>query len=76
MADSKVYVEESGTDPALPLLHGGMLGMQDTLSIAKELTQRLPHARRVSLPGAAHLLNLEQPRRFTKEVQAFLLVQP
>ncbi|MBC8084717.1 MAG: alpha/beta hydrolase [Hymenobacter sp.] len=51
----------------------GTLDMQDILSIGDELTQKMPHVRRVSIPGAAHLLNLEQPHRFTAEVQKFLL---
>ncbi|MGI4874077.1 MAG: alpha/beta fold hydrolase [Janthinobacterium lividum] len=59
--------------PTLVLV--GSLDMQDILDISQELTQRLPHARRVVLPGAAHLLNLEQPRRFGREVQAFLLAK-
>ncbi|MVN75068.1 alpha/beta fold hydrolase [Hymenobacter sp. HMF4947] len=57
--------------PTLVLV--GSLDMQDILTISQELGQRLPHVRRVVLPGAAHLLNLEQPQRFTREVQAFLL---
>ena len=61
-----------GEVPARTLVLVGSADMQDILDISQELSQRLPHARRVVLPGAAHLLNLEQPRRFTREVQAFL----
>ena len=57
--------------PTLVLI--GTLDMQDILRIGDELAQHLPHARRIVLPGAAHLLNLEQPRRFAREVQTFLL---
>ena len=60
--------------PTLVLV--GSADMQDILEISQELVRRLPHARRVVFPGAAHLLNLERPRRFTKKTQAFLLEQP
>ena len=56
--------------PALVLT--GSLDWPGIGRLGDELAQRLPHARRVALPGAAHLLNLEQPRRFAREVQAFL----
>ena len=38
----------------------------------KVMAAKLPHARHVEIPGAGHVLNLDQPEAFAREVSAFL----
>jgi 3-oxoadipate enol-lactonase len=44
----------------------------DILRIVDTLGARVPHARRVVLDGAGHMLNLERPREFERAVLDFL----
>jgi pimeloyl-ACP methyl ester carboxylesterase len=37
-----------------------------------KLVSELPHARKVVLPGVAHMLNMEQPAQFNQIVLEFL----
>ncbi len=60
---------------ALTLVLVGALDMLDILAIGQELARGIPHAQQVVFPKAAHLLNLEQPRRFRRKVQRFLALQ-
>ena len=40
------------------------------------LAARLPRARRVVLEGAGHMMNLDQPGAFAREIELFLEVEP
>ena len=44
----------------------------DLLNIADTLSATVPHLRRVTFEGAGHVVNMEQPARFTELVLAFL----
>ena len=57
--------------PTLVLV--GDLDMSDILAISDELSRKIPTVKKVVIPGAAHMLNLEQPTRFNQEVRQFLL---
>jgi pimeloyl-ACP methyl ester carboxylesterase len=50
----------------------GDLDTTDTLVMADIMTQGIPHARKLVFPGAAHMLSLEQPEKFNREVICFL----
>jgi 3-oxoadipate enol-lactonase len=54
------------------LLIVGTRDVPDIQSIADTLTARVPGLRRVSFQGAGHLVNMEQPSRFTALVLGFL----
>ena len=49
-------------------------GEQDARSVetTRELEQLLPNARRVVVPGAGHILNLEKPQSFNEALRRFL----
>ena len=52
-----------------------VLGEVDRIDIARasdELINSIPHARLVTMPGAAHLPNLEQPDVFNTILAEFL----
>jgi 3-oxoadipate enol-lactonase len=40
--------------------------------VARAIAARVPHVRRVDIPGVGHMVNLEAPERFDAEVKAFL----
>jgi len=44
----------------------------DKLEIAQQLAADIPGAQQVIVPGAAHMVNMEQPEAFTRIVLAFL----
>jgi len=54
------------------LILTGNLDMPEVLQVAGFLKKKLKKARLVSFRNAAHMLNLEQPDRFNKEVLQFL----
>ncbi len=54
------------------LVLSGELDQPFTQAGSQELARRIPAARLVSVPGAAHLLNLEKPEVFNRKVLAFL----
>ncbi|RYZ19201.1 MAG: alpha/beta hydrolase [Chitinophagaceae bacterium] len=54
------------------LLLVGTKDMVEVGRVSTYLKQHLPDAREVRFPGAAHMLNLEQPEFFNKTVRAFL----
>ena len=58
---------------SLTLVLVGDLNMSDILAISDELSRKIPTAKKTVIPGAAHMLNLEQPTRFNQEVRQFLL---
>jgi 3-oxoadipate enol-lactonase len=52
-----------------------VVGDRDNLDIQRivdTLLQDLPHARKVTIAGAGHMVNMEQPETFTKLVREFL----
>src|SRR5579859_6912533 len=51
----------------------GDLDAPITLSSSEALAAGIPGARRVVVPGTAHLLNMEQPERFNQVVLNFLI---
>jgi len=54
------------------LVMAGEHDLPDMLMIADQLAARLPGAEQVLVPGAGHLVNLEQPDVFNNTVSAFL----
>jgi pimeloyl-ACP methyl ester carboxylesterase len=50
----------------------GDLDTTGTLAMADRMAQAIPRARKVVLPGAAHMVNMEQPERFNEIVLEFL----
>lgn len=54
------------------LLVVGSRDTHDIRAIADTLTASVPGIRRVEFEGAGHLVNMEQPQRFTELLQAFL----
>ena len=48
------------------------LRVPDVLRIADTLCATMPNARRVIFDGSGHVVNLEQPARFTREIEDFL----
>jgi 3-oxoadipate enol-lactonase len=50
----------------------GDLDSTDIFAVADLVDREAPHARREHVPGAAHMVNLEQPRRFGELLEAFL----
>lgn len=51
-----------------------LVGEQDQafLRAAEVMAAKLPRARHVVIPGAGHIVNIEQPERFDRELLAFL----
>lgn len=56
--------------PTLVLV--GEIDMTDILMIADTLARKIPYAQKVTIPGAAHMINLEQPAIFNRTVIDFL----
>jgi pimeloyl-ACP methyl ester carboxylesterase len=54
------------------LLLVGTRDTRDILAIADTLGATVRGLRRVTFAGAGHMVNMEQPQRFTEAVQAFL----
>jgi pimeloyl-ACP methyl ester carboxylesterase len=50
----------------------GELDLPDFLSIAERIDERLPAGRRVQVPGAGHVPNLEEPEQFNTLLGEFL----
>lgn len=77
-----VEAEEQSPDPpvaerlaavACPVLVvTGTLDCSEVIASAEVLMSRLPNARRVDIPGAAHLPSLERPEAFNLILQEFL----
>jgi pimeloyl-ACP methyl ester carboxylesterase len=61
-----------GEIKAPTLVLAGDRDQPDILAIADLLVKNIPNARLTVIPGAAHMLNLEQPERFNSELLAFL----
>ena len=61
------------TIKASTLVLVGDLDMADILTISDELAQKIPTVKKVVIPNAAHMLNLEQPALFNRHVRQFLL---
>lgn len=58
------------TAPTLVIL--GERDMPDFHAIADTIAERIPGARRVIIPGAGHMANMEAPERFNEAVLGFL----
>jgi len=58
------------TAPTLVIV--GERDLPDFHVIADTLTQGIPKARMIVLPGVGHMANMESPERFTMEVSGFL----
>lgn len=54
------------------LLPTGDLDSTDIFAVAELVDRKAPHARRARVPGAAHMVNLEQPARFDALLREFL----
>jgi diamine N-acetyltransferase len=54
------------------LILAGDLDQPDILRIADKLSMELPGARRIFMPGTAHLPSMEQPARFNAILRGFL----
>ncbi len=50
----------------------GSLDVPDILVIADSIASQVPGARRIVIPGAAHMVNLERPAEFEAAVRPFL----
>jgi pimeloyl-ACP methyl ester carboxylesterase len=61
---------EEVSAPALVIV--GDADVPDVLERAELLGQRIPNARKVVLPGVAHMVNLERPEEFLRLVRDFL----
>ncbi|MGK3201957.1 alpha/beta fold hydrolase [Amycolatopsis sp. MEPSY49] len=57
---------------ARTLVVTGDLDSTDIFAVADLLEREAPHARRAKVPGAAHMVNLEQPARFGELLEEFL----
>ena len=58
------------TAPTLVIL--GERDVPDFHIIADTITQRVPGARKITLPGVGHMANMEAPEQFNREVLGFL----
>ena len=66
-------VSERLGDVRVPtLVVTGAEDVQDILTVADRIATEIPGARRASIPGAAHLPNLERPDEFDRLVLEFL----
>jgi 3-oxoadipate enol-lactonase len=50
----------------------GDLDSTDIFAVADLVDRKAPHVRRARVPGAAHMVNLEQPARFDELLREFL----
>jgi pimeloyl-ACP methyl ester carboxylesterase len=57
---------------ATTLIVVGDLDMPEMLPAADRLSREIPNARKVVIPGAAHMVNLEYPEDFNRVVLDFL----
>ncbi|WP_410669948.1 alpha/beta fold hydrolase [Amycolatopsis sp. cmx-4-68] len=57
---------------ARTLLVTGDRDSADIFAVADLVDREAPHARRATVPGAAHMVNLEQPARFDELLREFL----
>ncbi len=53
------------------LLVWGDADVRSSLDVARQLSDAIPGARLVVIPGAGHVCNLEAPERFNAELRAF-----
>ena len=53
------------------VLHGDA-DQRSPVSIAEEMHARIPGSALVVIPGSGHMVNLEEPERFNREVRSFL----
>ena len=51
---------------------GGERNVPDIQAICKLLGKGVPHARKVVIPGAGHMVNMEKPQEFDRVVRDFL----
>ena len=65
-------VENVGNIDAPVLLLLSEYAGRDALNIADQVEGQLPATRRISIPGAGHLMNMENPSRFNEAVLEFL----
>lgn len=70
--DDPLPITQLGSIHSPTLVLVGDQDMSDILTISAILSRKIPHAKKVVIPGAAHMLNLEQPARFNQAVKAFL----
>jgi pimeloyl-ACP methyl ester carboxylesterase len=57
--------------PTLAIVGG--IDMPDVLAIANQIEERIAGARKVVIPGAAHMVNMERPDEVNRLVREFLL---
>lgn len=65
-------IDRIGELEARTLLLVGDLDSSDILGVADLVADAAPQARRLVVPGAAHMVNLEQPRAFDRILLRFL----
>lgn len=65
---SRMYYEDRGRGEPVVLLHGIQAGE----TAARDITG----ARKVAYPAAGHMINMEEPRRFNRDLEAFLASLP
>ena len=55
-----------------------LVGEEDDayLQAAQVMAAKLPHARRVTIPRAGHIVNIEEPEAFNAEIMRFLVELP
>jgi 3-oxoadipate enol-lactonase len=62
---------QAGDGDRVPAVTGD-LDSTDIFAVAALVDRKAPHARRARVPGAAHMVNLEQPARFDGLLREFL----
>ena len=74
MAMSSADVDTRDVLPTIQaptLLVWGDVDVRSPLDVARRLSDAIPGARLVVIPGAGHVCNLEAPERFDAELRAF-----
>ncbi|GAB3725827.1 alpha/beta fold hydrolase [Spirosoma lituiforme] len=70
--DDPLPIDQLGFIRSETLVLVGDQDMSDILAISDVLTHKIPRVKKVVIPGAAHILNLEKPVLFTRIVKSFL----
>ena len=70
--DDPLPITQLGRIHSPTLVLVGDQDMQDILAISAMLSRKIPHAKRVIIAGAAHMLNLEKPVLFNQAIKTFL----
>ena len=62
----------------LPLAAAGALaaGAPHMLEAGEESAKRIPGAKKLVYPGSGHLVNMEEPEKFNRDLEAFLTAHP